>query len=81
MKEKINSDYLIEIIKGLGINVFMDRILSPGGYCRLYNKKYIIISNKISEPYRLRILKEILKTLINENIYVEPRIRDFIENE
>jgi len=76
LKEQFN--YLVEVARKMGYRVFIDSILSPGGDCRVYENKYIIINKKLPVRMQVKLLKEILAQRIDENTFLEPRARKLL---
>uniref|UniRef100_A0A7C4U5Y2 Uncharacterized protein n=1 Tax=candidate division WOR-3 bacterium TaxID=2052148 RepID=A0A7C4U5Y2_UNCW3 len=78
MKKDEELEILIDIAEKLGFKVYIDRILTTGGSCRIYDKKYIVINKNLSLSFKKRLLKDILKKKIDNNIYLEPRLKKIL---
>ena len=78
MKLKDQFDYLVEVARKMGFRVFIDTILTPGGDCRVYENKYIIINKKLPVRMQFGILKEILVQQIDEDTFLEPRTKKIL---
>lgn len=78
MKESEDLKYLIEVAEKLGFKVFVDRILSSGGTCRIYRKRYIVINKNLSDSFKKKLLIEILRDKIDKNVYLEPKIKKML---
>lgn len=73
-------DELKEIALQKGIKVRFEKGDFNGGYCILKSEKVIVI-NKLAQTHRkLIILVEALKEIGVEDIYINPKIRNIIEN-
>ena len=78
MKLRDQFDYLVEVARKMGFRVFIDTILTPGGDCRVYENKYIIINKKLPVRMQFGILKEILVQQIDEDTFLEPRTKKIL---
>lgn len=75
---------LLEQLKDLanqkGIKVRFEKGDFNGGYCILKDQQIIVI-NKITSTYRkILILIEALREIGVEDIYINPKLREIIEN-
>ncbi len=78
MKKNEDLKFLIDIAEKLGFKVYVDRILSSGGACRIYRKKYIVINKNLSDSFKKKLLIQILREKIDKNVYLEPRIKKIL---
>ena len=78
MKLRDQFNYLVEVARKMGFKVFIDTILTPGGDCRVYENKYIIINKKLPVRMQFGILKEILVQQIDEDTFLEPRTKKIL---
>jgi hypothetical protein len=74
-KEEILAE-LTQIACKIGIKIIEDKLLKKGGYCRVFENKYVIIDKRISEEDKLKILIKALQRNNLENIYLTPKIRE-----
>lgn len=75
---------LLEQLKDLanqkGIKVRFEKGDFNGGYCILKDQQIIVV-NKIASTYRkILILIEALREIGIEDIYINPKLREIIEN-
>ncbi|MEO0293984.1 MAG: hypothetical protein ABIN61_07175 [candidate division WOR-3 bacterium] len=81
MKRKEILAELIQVACKIGIKIIEDKLLQKGGYCRVFNNKYVIMDKRISEEDKMRILIEALKRNDLDNIYLTPKIRELCAKE
>jgi Zn-dependent peptidase ImmA (M78 family) len=73
-------DELKEIALQKGIKVRFEKGDFNGGYCILKSEKVIVINKLAQAQRKLFILVEALKEIGIEDIYINPKIRNIIEN-
>lgn len=73
-------DELKEIALQKGIKVRFEKGDFNGGYCILKSEKVIVINKMAQTQRKLIILVEALKEIGIDDIYINPRIRNIIEN-
>jgi hypothetical protein len=73
-------DELKEIALQKGIKVRFEKGDFNGGYCILKSEKVIVINKLVQTQRKLSILVEALKEIGVEDIYINPKIRNIIEN-
>lgn len=73
-------DELKEIALQKGIKVRFEKGDFNGGYCILKSEKVIVINKLVQTQRKLFILVEALKEIGIEDIYINPKIRNIIEN-
>lgn len=73
-------DELKEIALQKGIKVRFEKGDFNGGYCVLKSEKVIVINKLAQAQRKLFILVEALKEIGIEDIYINPKIRNIIEN-
>ncbi|MCR4417959.1 MAG: hypothetical protein WHV63_08540 [Ignavibacteria bacterium] len=73
-------DELKEIALQKGIKVRFEKGDFNGGYCILKSEKVIVINKLAQTQRKLSILVEALKEIGVEDIYINPKIRNIIEN-
>lgn len=70
---------LREIATRLGVNVRFEKGDFKGGYCLVMEKKIIIINKFATTQKKAAILATALKELGIDDIYINPKIREIIE--
>lgn len=73
-------DELKEIASQKGIKVRFEKGDFNGGYCILKSEKIIVINKFAQTQRKLLILVEALKEIGIEDIYINPKLRNIIEN-
>lgn len=73
-------DELKEIALQKGIKVRFEKGDFNGGYCILKSDKIIVINKLAQTQRKLLILVEALKEIGVDDIYINPKIRNIIEN-
>lgn len=73
-------DELKEIALQKGIKVRFEKGDFNGGYCILKSEKVIVINKMAQTQRKLLILVEALKEIGIDDIYINPKIRNIIEN-
>lgn len=73
-------DELKEVALQKGIKVRFEKGDFNGGYCILKSEKVIVINKMAQTQRKLIILVEALKEIGVDDIYINPRIRNIIEN-
>ena len=86
---KMDTTYLLSQLEGLAYKLGMeiryeafgtDTEDSPGGYCRLGAKKYIIVNKNLPLDAQVMVIALALKHFDLEDIYVRPAVRDFLDS-
>lgn len=73
-------EQLKDIANRKGIKVRLEKGDFNGGYCILKDQQIIVV-NKIASSYRkILILIEALSEIGVEDIYINPKLREIIEN-
>lgn len=73
-------EQLKDIANQKGIKVRLEKGDFNGGYCILKDQQIIVV-NKIASTYRkILILIEALSEIGVEDIYINPKLREIIEN-
>lgn len=73
-------DELKEVALQKGIKVRFEKGDFNGGYCILKSEKVIVINKLAQTQRKLLILIEALKEIGVEDIYINPKVRNLIEN-
>jgi hypothetical protein len=82
IKEKEFEEILQElrsVADQLGASVRFEKGDFKGGYCIIYDKKVIVINKMTNLQKKVMILSSALKELGVDEIYLNPRIREIIE--
>ena len=53
---------------------------SPGGYCRLRDKMYVIVNRNLSLEAQAVVLGLALKSFDLEGVYMRPAVREFLSS-
>lgn len=72
---------LESIASRLGIKVRYEKGDFEGGYCVLKSERIVVINKKLSPRMRLSVLARGINEIGLNNIYVNPAVREFIEDE
>lgn len=51
---------------------------SPGGWCRVRGKHYVIVNAKLPLETQVKVLSKALKDFDLEGIYIRPAVREFL---
>lgn len=81
MKRKEILTELINIAEKIGIKIIEDKLLNKGGYCRVFQDRYIILDKRISDEEKIEILASAMKKNDLDNIYMAPKIREICSDE
>ncbi len=85
----MDTTYLLSQLEGLAYKLGMeiryeafgtDTEDSPGGYCRLGAKKYIIVNKNLPLDAQVMVIGLALKHIDLEGVYVRPAVRDFLDS-
>jgi hypothetical protein len=82
IKEKEFEEILQElksVADQLGASVRFEKGDFKGGYCIVHDKKVIVINKMTNLQKKVMILSTALKELGVDSIYLNPRIREIIE--
>jgi hypothetical protein len=80
MKPKALIEEMTEILKSLGYKIRKDNGTFNGGACLFKNEKIIVLNKNMPDEVNLKVLSSVLYEHLDE-IYIKPRIREFIEKE
>lgn len=73
--------YQLETLcKNLSIIVKYDRFFGRGGYCRLRDKSFFIINERLSNETKEQIFINELRSLDFEAIVVPPKLKELFTN-
>lgn len=79
-KEEIIAE-LFGLAEKLGIKVIEDKLLKKGGYCRVFELKYLIVDKRLSLDDKIELLISTLKRHNLDDIYLTPKIRELCSEE
>jgi hypothetical protein len=79
-KEEIIAE-LFGLADRLGIKVIEDKLLKKGGYCRVFELKYLILDKRISIEDKIELLISALKRHNLNDIYLTPKVRELCSEE
>ncbi|MHC1737220.1 MAG: hypothetical protein AB9882_04355 [Ignavibacteriaceae bacterium] len=83
LKEKEFEEILEQLkalVNQLGATLRIENGDFKGGYCLMREKKIIVINKLTNSQRRAIILSTALKELGIDNIYVQPKLREIIDN-
>jgi hypothetical protein len=60
-------------------NLEGETAISPGGICRIRNKRVIIVNRKASPRDKVNTLARALRRFDLSQVYIRPALRDFLE--
>ena len=66
------------IFEQLNYKIVLDKGSFNSGYCILEDEKIIVINKNKPYENRIKILSEILSSIVTKDIYIKPIIRDMI---
>ncbi|GEM_PF-134742 len=85
----MDATYLLSQLEGLACKLGMeiryeafgtDTENSPGGYCRLGDKRYIIVNKNLPLDGQVIVIGLALTHFDLEGVYVRPAVREFLES-
>jgi hypothetical protein len=68
-----------ELCQRLSIIVKYDRFFGKGGYCRLRDKSYFIINERLSTEAKEQIFKQEMRALDMENVALPQKLRELFD--
>ncbi|MCX7908258.1 MAG: hypothetical protein N2560_01905 [Ignavibacteria bacterium] len=80
MKDKQLFEEMVNILKSLGYKIRKDSGSFGGGACVLQDEKIVVLNRNLPLEVHLSILANVLSNHQSE-IFIQPRVRDFIEQE
>lgn len=79
MKKTATLTLFEELCQRLSIIVKYDRFFGKGGYCRLRDKSYFIINERLSTDAKEQIFKQEMQTLDMENVALPQKLRELFD--
>ena len=76
MKRSATLELLEELCRRLSIIVKYDRFFGRGGYCRLRDKSYFIINERLSNDAKEQIFIREMNSIDMENVVLPPKLRE-----
>jgi hypothetical protein len=76
MKRSGTLALLEELCRKLSIIVKYDRFFGKGGYCRLKDKSYFIINERLSNEAKEQIFIKEMGTIDMQNTPLPPKLRE-----
>ena len=72
---------LEEIAEKLGIKLRYEVTKARGGLCTVDGEKMFIMDKKSTKEYKLLMLARTIKEFDLSNIYISPKLREFLDEE
>lgn len=69
-----------ELADKAGIKIRYEKTTAKGGMCEFQGSKFIIIDRKANDEYKIAVIAENLKKIDLSDIYIEPKLRDTLDN-
>ncbi|UCF70422.1 MAG: hypothetical protein JSW49_09540 [candidate division WOR-3 bacterium] len=79
MKKTATLNLFEELCQKLSIIVKYDRFFGKGGYCRLRDKSYFIINERLSAEAKEQIFKKEMKALDIEDGVLPQKLKDLFD--
>ena len=79
MKKTATLTLFEELCRMLSIIVKYDRFFGKGGYCRLREKSYFIINERLSTEAKEQIFKEEMRAFDMQNVSLPPKLRELFD--
>ena len=79
MKKTSNLSLLEELCSKLSIIVKYDKFFGKGGYCRLRDKSYFIINERLSSDAKEQIFIKEMSTFDMQNVPLLSKLRELLE--
>jgi len=76
VKRSATLELLEELCRRLSIIVKYDRFFGRGGYCRLRDKSYFIINERLSNDAKEQIFIREMNSIDMENVVLPPKLRE-----
>jgi len=76
MKKTMTLSLLEDLCQKLSINVKYDRFFGQGGYCRLRDKSYFIINERLSNEAKEQIFINEFKSFDFNDLSLPPKLRE-----
>ena len=63
-----------------GVKIRYEKTTAKGGMCEFQGAKIIIIDRKATDEYKISVIAENIKKIDLSNVYIEPKLRDVLDN-
>jgi len=79
MKRSATLELFEELCRKLSIIVKYDRFFGRGGFCRLRDKSYFIINERLSNDAKEQIFINEINSIDTENVVLPPKLRELFD--
>lgn len=79
MKRSATLELIEELCRKLSIIVKYDRFFGRGGFCRLRDKSYFIINERLSNDAKEQIFINEMNSIDMENVALPPKLRELFD--
>jgi len=79
MKRSATLELFEELCRKLSIIVKYDRFFGRGGFCRLRDKSYFIINERLSNDAKEQIFISEMNSIDTENVVLPPKLRELFD--
>jgi hypothetical protein len=79
MKRSATLELFEELCRKLSIIVKYDRFFGRGGFCRLRDKSYFIINERLSNDAKEQIFINEMNSIDTENVVLPPKLRELFD--
>jgi len=79
MKKTYILNLFEELCQRLSIVVKYDRFFGRGGYCKLREKRYFIINERLSNEAKHQIFIDEFKSIDLDELFLPPKLRELFE--
>ena len=79
MKRSATLELFEELCRKLSIIVKYDRFFGRGGFCRLRDKSYFIINERLSNDAKEQIFIKEMNSIDMENVVLPPKLRELFD--
>lgn len=78
-EQQLLFEELCEAIRKLGVEIKMESGNFTGGYCVIEGKNFLYVNTRHSMEHKIELLKEQLRTMDLERVYLSPQLRAILE--
>lgn len=79
MKKTATLTLFEDLCQRLSIIVKYDRFFGKGGYCRLRDKSYFIINERLSPEAKEQIFKKEMRAIDMQNVSLPPKLKELFD--
>jgi len=79
VKRSATLELFEELCRKLSIIVKYDRFFGRGGFCRLRDKSYFIINERLSNDAKEQIFIKEMNSIDMENVVLPPKLRELFD--